>query len=702
MQEAEAGADPGGSNQCILLVDDTPANLVALQAALGGCGAMLLTADSGASALELILTRDVSLVLLDVQMPDMDGFEVLRTMRENPRTHSIPVIFLTAYSNDESAIKHGYEYGAIDYILKPISAAILRAKVRQFLELDRYKQGLQRANNQLDRQKAYYESMLNAAGEGVLGLSADGYVEFANPTALRLLNADAQSILGHDFGDFGPRAAIDDKEICAQRLLDTQLHRPDGTTLPVALSCASLSDDNSGMVVVFQDIRYHKLLEEQLRLQAVTDHLTGLVNRHGFKQALQNSIGRATRSHLHLALFFIDLDHFKDINDTMGHDCGDAILCQAAVRLKTVVRAKDTVARLGGDEFTIIIDDLDDAELAALVARKMLNVLNAPFQVQGQTLSLGASIGIALFPDNCNDIESLMLAADLAMYRAKSMGRNVFEYFTDELNVRAKARLLLEQGLRQGLEQQEFRLYYQPQFDIHGNELIGVEALIRWQHNSNGMVAPAVFVPLLEQTGMINAVGEWVIETAAQQRKRWHEARVLPDHCPISINLSPRQFESEKLLPILKRAIEDNQLKQDMLEVELTEGMLMQDVGDHHTHLADLRQLGLRLSIDDFGTGYSSMTYLMQFDIDTLKIDKSFIDHVDTSEKDAAITSSIIQLAHNLHMGVVAEGVETEAQREVLERLGCDYLQGYLFARPMPPDEMVRFLRDRFVARQIH
>jgi len=688
--------------QKILLVDDKAENLIAMEAILSDCGAHLLSVSSGELALASLLDNDIALVLLDVQMPDMDGYEVLRLMRNNHRTQQIPTIFVTAYSRDEPAILNGYKAGAIDYILKPISSTILRSKVMQFLELDRYRRGLKHAYALLETQKAYYESMLNAAGEGVLGLSVDGLVTFANPTALQLLAAEPERLLGLNFLEIGLAThdtsgqwsqSVFARYCRAQRALhltNTLLRRLDGATLPVDLSCAPLPGIASGSVVTFQDIRYHKMLEEQLRLQAVTDHLTGLANRHGFMQALQGSVRRAARHGRHVALFYIDLDHFKDINDTLGHHYGDMILRAVGERLRHAVRAQDFVARLGGDEFTVIIDDLEEPEQAASVARTMLLALNPEIPLGPQSISIGASIGISLFPDTCCDTEKLMLAADLAMYRAKCEGRNSYEFFTQELNIRAKARLMLEQGLRRGLDNQEFYLLYQPQFDLTGLKIIGIEALIRWQRKQNSVVAPSVFVPLLEQTGLINAVGEWVINQAASQRRRWCDQRVLPDDCPLAINLSPRQFSNANLLPALTNAIETYRLLPSMLEIELTEGMLMTDSKSHHQILLGLRQLGVRISIDDFGTGYSSLAYLMQFDIDALKIDKSFIDHIDHSEKDAAITASIIQLAHNLHLQVVAEGVETEAQLAVLQRLDCDFIQGYLYGRPIPEEQIVQ------------
>jgi diguanylate cyclase (GGDEF)-like protein/PAS domain S-box-containing protein len=687
--------DPALPN--ILLVDDRPENLVSMRAILEDCGAALHTASCGEDALEEMLEHEIALVLLDVQMPGMDGYEVLRLMRSNRRTRHIPTIFVTAYARDETAQLNGYQSGAIDYILKPVKAPVLRSKVRQFLELDGYKRRLQEVCAELDLQKAFYAAMLNAAGEGVLGIDAQGTVNFANPMALHLLSAEDGTLIGSNFAELC-RDSEDTPwqqtlfyrfwmEMCEFRLEDARLYRQSGEWLPVTLSCSPLAGPQHGSVVVFQDVSERKALEEQLRLQAVTDHLTGLANRNGFKQALPLCLQRAARNGRHVALIYIDLDHFKDINDTLGHDSGDQILIAVAERLRQVVRTKDIVARLGGDEFTVVIDDLEDIENSGLIARKMLEQLNRPYLAQGRELMLSASIGIALYPDNCLDTDQLMLAADLAMYRAKNGGRNAYQFFTSEMNIRARARVMLEQGLRRALDNQEFRLYYQPQFSIDGSRICGIETLIRWNNRQiTGTVSPSLFVPLLEQTGLICSVGDWIIASAAEQRRLWHEAGIVPDDCPLAINLSPRQFDSDDLLGTLARAIADNGLAPGMLEVEVTEGILMKNTDSLRTTLGEIKRLGMRLTIDDFGTGYSSLAYLMEFDIDTVKIDKSFIANIVAGGKDATITTAIISLAHTLGLSVIAEGVETDAQLDILRALSCDAVQGFLLSRPIAPD----------------
>lgn len=693
--------DDHAADAQILLVDDKIENLIALEAILESNGVQLITAMSGERALEILANKDISLVLLDVQMPGMDGYEVLRHIRDNPRTRHIPTLIITAYARDDAAILNGYVHGALDYILRPINKTVLCSKVQLILELTETKRQLQISSALLHKQKMYYESMLNAAGEGVLGVDTEGLINFANPTASKLLASQPQELMQRDFSQLMHLSHAPPKpwrqslffrywkSRRALRLPNAQLQRMDGQLIPVSLSCSRIEGENAGSVIMLQDISGRKTLEEQLRRQAVTDPLTGLYNRNGFKQSLQESLRRASRTKRHVALFLIDLDHFKDINDTLGHDCGDKILREVAARLTQAVRSKDTITRLGGDEFSVIVDDLSDIEYAAIIARKMLRSLHPPCALAEQSITLAASIGIALFPDNCNDVEGLILAADLAMYCAKNQGRDTFHFFTPELNIRARARLMLEQGLRRAVEQQEFFLVYQPQIDIATEKVVGIEALIRWNRGGNDTLSPTIFVPLLEQTGLINGVGDWVIRNVAKQRHLWKH--VLPDDCPLALNLSPRQFEGQNLLLELTRAIEEYALAPGMLEVELTEGILMQESGLNHGTLSALRKLGVRLSIDDFGTGYSSLSYLMQFDIDALKIDQSFITRLAHSDKDHAITASIINLAHNLQLKVVAEGVETPEQLAVLKNLGCDYVQGYLYARPMTQQNLEKF-----------
>ena len=687
--------------QTILLVDDRPDNLASLEAILENGRRRLLKAGSGEEALQMLLDQDVALVLLDVQMPLMNGYEVARLMRGNRKTRNIPIIFITAIARDEAAAIRGYQAGAIDYITKPVNAVVLQSKVGLFLELDLSKRQLQQAFARLEHTKAYYESMLNAAGEGVIGVDANGFVKFVNPAALSLLGSTAAKMIDQEFRYFPVDPERENTDSVGALFKPTGsdeglsieealFERADGSRFLTSYCCSPLAGKVNGVVVVFQDITSRRAMEEELRQQTVTDHLTGLTNRNGFKLELQGALERARRAKDHVALMFIDLDHFKRINDNLGHDVGDFLLRALATRLKEQVRSYDIVSRIGGDEFTVVIGGLAEAEDAAMVARKILNVLRLPFLLKDDMrVIVSASIGIASYPDCGSDIDSLMRAADVAMYQAKRDGRNLYAFYIPEMNARDRSALMLEQSLRLGVENEEFRLHYQPQIELATGRLVGLEGLLRWQNGEQGNVEPSHFVPILEDTGLMVRVGQWVLSTGCKQRLEWQS--VVPDDCVLALNLSPRQFADKNLVSGIRAALKENNLPPSQLELELTEGMLMNDTQYTQSVLHELKEMGIRLSIDDFGTGYSSLAYLKQFPLDVLKIDRQFIRNLTTSDKDAAITTSIIQLAHNLGLKVVAEGVENAEQVAMLKKLGCDIGQGYYFSRPMAAEYVPTF-----------
>ncbi len=692
--------------QTLLLVDDRPENIASLEALLDDGRRELLSANSGEHALQLLLEHDVALVLLDVQMPVMNGYEVARLMRSNRKTRGIPIIFITAIERDEAAAIRGYQAGAIDYITKPVNSVVLQSKVALFLELDLARRRLQQAYLRLENTKAYYESMLNAAGEGVIGVDREGMVKFVNPAALAMLASSPMDVIGQQFAQFSqarhgpdrPDELIADEDSIFFRLgravspevEEAWFRRADGSRFLSSYCRSPLAGKVDGEVIVFQDITERRALEDELRQQTVTDFLTGLGNRNAFKAALHAALEHARRlGGGHVALMFIDLDHFKRINDNLGHEVGDLLLKAVAQRLREQVRAYDVVARLGGDEFTIVLGDLEFPDDAATVARKILNALRQPFTLrEGLDVVVGASIGIATFPECGEDTESLMRTADVAMYQAKRDGRNLYAFYQPEMNSRGHGALMLEQALRQAVENESLCLHYQPQIDLQTGCMVGLEGLMRWQHGEQP-IEPAVFVPILEETGLMIRAGHWVFAAGCRQRVAW--GSTLPGTCTIALNVSARQFADKFLVQTIHRILEQYRLPPSQLELELTESILMSNTDATRSVLTALKGMGIRLSVDDFGTGYSSLAYLKQFPLDALKIDRQFIKHLTTSEKDAAIATSIIQLAHNLELKVVAEGVENIAQVDMLQRLGCDIAQGYYFSRPIPADAVPAF-----------
>ncbi len=478
--------------------------------------------------------------------------------------------------------------------------------------------------------------------------------------------------------------------------------KKDGSEFSTEISLGPLKTKAGNFVIsAVRDVTERKQFEELIRHQATHDALTGLPNRVLFHDILVHAAAHAQRTEKLLAVMFLDLDGFKNINDTLGHDYGDRLLVEIARRLTRALRGSDLVARdddiiarQGGDEFTVLLQGVTVVENIIQIAERMLAAIAVPFWADEHEMHITASLGITVFPFDDTDIENLLQNADTAMYRAKESGKNNFQFYTAEMNALIRERMAIENGLRQALARNEFVLHYQPQMDIKTGKMLGVEALVRWAHPEKGLIPPAVFIHVAEESGLIVPLGEWVLRTACQQRKRWQDAG-LP-HIRMAVNLSVRQFRDPQLAAMVAQVMEDAELEPhcDHLELELTESLLMQDMERSLVTLQKLHQMGICLSIDDFGTGYSSLGYLKRFPIHTLKIDQSFIRDITTDSKDAAIAATIVTLAHNLKLNVIAEGVETVEQLALLRDMQCDQMQGYYFSRPVPAEELEKLLRE--------
>jgi diguanylate cyclase (GGDEF)-like protein len=465
-----------------------------------------------------------------------------------------------------------------------------------------------------------------------------------------------------------------------------EIAQPDDALLQVVRAIGS----QIGQFVV------RKQAEERVRHLAHFDGLTGLPNRSVFNQRLSHALARARRVDEPLAILFIDLDRFKNINDTLGHGAGDRVLKEVAQRLRGCLREADTVSRLGGDEFVVLIEGASRPADVAEVAQKILAAVARPLLLETQEFHLTASIGISTFPGDSDDSQGLMKNADIAMYRAKEQGKNNFQFYSAQINVHTLERVALESDLRHALEREEFLLHYQPKVDIGSNRIVGMEALVRWQQPGKELIPPARFIPLAEETGLIVPIGEWVLQTACLQNKAWQD-QGLP-RLRIAVNLSPRQFAHESLLQDVARVLNETGLDPAWLEFEITESMVMRDPEHAVQLLQGLKAMGIHLSIDDFGTGYSSLSYLKRFPLDSVKIDRSFIRDIPGDGDDAAITRAIIAMAQSLRLGVIAEGVETEEQLHFLRHHGCNEMQGNLFSRPLPEDQFLRLLQGAVVA----
>jgi diguanylate cyclase (GGDEF)-like protein/PAS domain S-box-containing protein len=688
------------ATQILLVVDDRPENLEAMQALLEHGNWQLRCVDGGEAALQCLLEEDVGLVLLDVQMPHMDGFEVARLMRGNPRTRHTPIIFVSAIAQTQDAVLRGYATGAVDFILKPFDPSVLRHKIHALLEHERSRSELLHLSQQLDSARAFNASVLDNAAEGIMVVGEDGRISFANPAMAQMLQGAVSDLVGSDMLSY----LVSPEVTCewrmsefyrhwrrheAYRLHEASLRTLNGSLVPVALSCSPLPRLQHAMVVMALDMSVVRHLHQQLESQAITDALTGLLNRRGFYQALEAALSRIQRSGQRMAVLYLDLDGFKRINASLGHAAGDELLKRVGEQLKASLRPYDRLARMGGDEFTALLDSLEHPEDAARIAEKLIEQVSIRYTLDGVDVTLGASVGIACFPECGQTVEGLLRAADMAMYEAKRTGRQQYRFFSPEMNGRARSRLMLEESLRSAIENNDFVLVYQPQIYLASGRLRGFEALLRWQHRAAGTIAPGVFIPLLEETRLINRLGDWIFRAGAEQCQRLNAQ--FGAGSVLSLNVSPVQFSRAQLVEELRLVLEEFGLQPAQLEVEVTESALMQDLNTSQEQLRQLRALGVKIAIDDFGTGYSSLAYLRHFELDTLKIDRLFIANMLDSPRDAAVVSTIIDLGRHLGLEVIAEGVETEAQRDWLVQHNCAIMQGFLVAPGLSAEQAQNF-----------
>ena len=546
--------------------------------------------------------------------------------------------------------------------------------------------------------------LFEGCADGLIACQTDGRVLSCNPAAQRLLAADTASLVGssiHDHietlgqGTNGEGLLLSKGQHTAKRL--------GATAIAVEVELHQVHRGGKRHHIVrLRDLSERKQTQDQLKFLANFDSLTGLPNRALFRDRLAQAMQRSQRSNQPMALMFLDLDRFKVVNDSLGHEVGDRLLCHVAQTLTRSLRTVDTLARpagddpftlsrLGGDEFTVIAENVGNAEQAGAIARRLLEALAVPFTVGEEDIHISASIGISLFPMDDVDLDGMIRHTDMAMYRAKSLGRNTFSFFSDDLNQAVSTRLSLEGSLRRAIERKEFCLNYQPKADLRTGRITGVEALIRWHCPGRGMVPPDRFIAVLEDTGLILPVGAWVIRTALEQLAEWDRAGLPP--IGMAVNLSARQLRQPYLLALVEDTLRETQIDPARLEFELTESLLMEDTEANRGVLAGFSRIGVRLAIDDFGTGHSSLSYLRRLDVDTLKIDRSFVNELPHDAEDCAIATAVVALGRSLQMKVVAEGVETTEQADFLRQLGCDEMQGYWLSRPVPAPQLAQWLR---------
>lgn len=550
------------------------------------------------------------------------------------------------------------------------------------------------------------QTLFGGSADALLLCDAAGQIVACNDAARRLMQRRARDLVGTACLDHVQQLPAADGDT-ALRNGEATVHRQDGD-VPIELHFAPLAPagqaGESDWLVRLRDLSDRREAQDRLVQLANFDSLTGLPNRAMFRSRLERAMQRAQRSGRSMALMFIDLDRFKVVNDSLGHEAGDRLLQQVAGLLTASLRGTDsvarpgedggyTVSRLGGDEFTVIAEGVGDADDAALVAQRLLDALTVPVTIGEEEVVVSASIGISMYPEGVVDLDRLLRQTDMAMYRAKALGRGVYCFFSEDLNAAVSARLSLEGALRRATERNEFELYYQPKARLADGGVTGVEALLRWRSPGRGMVGPDRFIGVLEDTGLVLPVGAWVIRTACAQLAAW-DGLGLP-RLRMAINLSARQVRHAHLATLVEDTLREYGIEPARLDIELTESMLMEDSEVTRALLADFARIGVRIALDDFGTGHSSLSYLKRFNVNTLKVDRSFVSALPDSSEDRAIAQAVIVMAHSLAMTTVAEGVETAAQLRALGEMGCDEVQGYLIGRPLPAADFAPWLAER-------
>jgi len=569
---------------------------------------------------------------------------------------------------------------------------------------------LRQERDRLRESEELYSSMVELAAIGISHVDVDGRFIHVNRRLCDMLGYTREELLERSVVDIShpdDRSETDKGRLRLQAgeidsfKVEKRYLRKDGSPIWVHLTIAAQrSSDGRRLndISIVEDITERREAQSRVQYLATHDEMTGLANRTLFTELLTNTIASAKRYRRHFAVLFIDLDRFKIINDSLGHEGGDQLLKEMAVRFRGNVRESDVLARFGGDEFVLLVNEVPDRATAALIARNLLLLTLKPVRIAGQQCRVTASIGIAMYPEDAADTNALMKHADMAMYRAKEEGKNGFQFYTASLGALSEKRLQFEAGLRDAVARDEMSLHYQAKVDIGSGEIRGVEALLRWTSPEFGDVAPAQFIPIAEESGSIVPLGLWALRTACAQAVTWLQ-QGLPT-LSMAVNLSPRQFLDPNLVDSIRRVLEETGLPPTMLELEITESVMLHDIETAVKKLTAIRALGVKLAVDDFGTGYSSLSQLKRFPIDSLKIDRSFIKGIPTDKDDMAITEAILALGRTLGVTIVAEGVETIEQQNFLRRHACHEMQGFYFSRPIPPDQFAEFYRTHTDARR--
>jgi diguanylate cyclase (GGDEF)-like protein/PAS domain S-box-containing protein len=646
---------------------------------------------------ERLSAGQIDAVLLDLFLPDCQG---LQTFDQISRAAPELPVLIVCDPSDESLALQAVEHGAQDYVLKThLDSYSLRHALRNMIERKAAAEALF-----VERERA--DVTLDSIGDGVLSTDLAGRVTYLNVVAEDLTGWSREDATGRLLTDVfhiidgatreraqNPMPLAIRDNMTVGLTSNCLLVRRDGHEAAIEDSAAPIHDRQgrvTGAVIVFHDVSVARAMTLKMSHLAHHDALTDLPNRLLLNDRLARAIEMGRRHRRPLAVLFLDLDRFKYINDSLGHDVGDEVLRSVAERLTRCLRSSDTVSRQGGDEFVVVLSDIDRASNAIFSAKKILDAVAQPHHVRRHELHITASIGISVYPNDGHDAVTLLKEADIAMYQAKARGRGRYEFFQPEMNVRAVERQSLEHGLRRALDRQEFVLHYQPKVDLTTGTIIGAEALVRWRHPELGLLPPPRFVPIAEDSGLIVPIGRWVLHRACRQARAWQDAGLRP--MTVAVNVSAVEFRHPAFLDCVRQTLEQTRLEPRCLELEVTESILLAGTQSTLSVLQELKALGLQLALDDFGTGYSSLSHLKEFPIDALKVDESFVRDITRGDQDAPVVRAVISMGKSLNQRVIAEGVETAEQVAFLQAQGCSEGQGYYFSRPLPAKQYARLL----------
>ena len=696
----------------ILLVDDKEELLNSLHQLVTLHGYDADKALGGEAAMAAMADNAYDLILLDLIMPGISGHDILDfAARQNLQCK----IIVVSGDSSFSGVKHALHCGAFDFVKKPYEAAELIATMETALRQVRLEHEHAHMEDQVKKSEELHRFIVDSSPDLVYMLDRNGCFTFINERVTDLLGYERSELIGRHYTELiddddlekahnlfnerrGGDRAIKNTEIrLRSRTPGRHVH---SASIWAELTAMGVYADNTertranfvGTYGTARDISARKQAEEVINFQAYHDLLTHLPNRALLKDRLSLAITHAQRNKRKLAAMFLDLDRFKLVNDTLGHNMGDRLLKAVANRLQSCLRSGDTLSRFGGDEFTLLLPEVRTRDDVVVIAEKILDRLNEPFVIDGHELFVGVSIGIAMYPEGGETGEDLVQNADIAMYHVKSRGKNGYQFFSDEMNHQFSTRLNLERELRNALLKNEIEVHYQPQISLADGHVTGVEALVRWRHGHRGIVEPREFLPLAEETGLITQIDEYVQKRAFSEVAEWHRAGY--DEITLSVNLTATQIEQDNFVAAFKASLDESGLNPTHVKIELTENSIMRDVEVIIPRLKEVRAIGVQIAIDDFGTGYSSLSYLQQFPINTLKIDRSFVGDIRADHAGASLVDAIMAMARGLHLDTIAEGVENRTQLQYLRSHGCEVIQGFLVSPAVPATDLVHMLKS--------